>query len=284
MANRFLIIDGYSQAGREDFHAAGMSLGSTLYARMLNRWLPEAQYAIWLPSEHPNPLEGRGPDDFRAILWTGSNLNVYHRDNPTVARQIEFAAKIFDTGTPAFGSCWGLQVAVTAAGGEVSPNARGREIGFARGIQLTREGRNHPMLEGKPSVFDNFSSHLDEVTKLPPGAVVLAGNAYSRVQALEIRHKKGMFWGTQYHPEYDLHEMGRLITARARNLLNEQFFRDPEDLARFVDKLEALDREPDRKDLRWQLDVDDNVVSVDLRQLEFRNWIHKVVLPHAAGA
>jgi len=284
MANRFLIIDGYSQAGRDAFQAAGMSLGSTLYARMLNRCLPDAQYAVWLPSEDSNPPEGTGPEDYLAVLWTGSNLNVYHRDNLTVVRQIEFAAQTYAAGTPAFGSCWGLQVAVTAAGGEVSPNPRGREIGFARGIQLTREGRNHPMLEGKPPVFDNFSSHLDEVTKLPPGSVVLAGNSHSRVQAVEIRHKKGMFWGVQYHPEFDLHEMGRLLTARARNLLDEQFFREPEDLARYVEKLEALDREPHRKDLRWELDVDDRLISAELRQLEFRNWIHKIVLPRAAGA
>jgi GMP synthase (glutamine-hydrolysing) len=251
---------------------------------MLTRWLPGAEYAVWLPSENPDSPEGAGPGDYLAVLWTGSNLNVYHRDIPAVARQIEFAERTYEAGTPAFGSCWGLQVAVTAAGGEVQLNSRGREIGFARGIQLTHEGRNHPMLEGKPSVFDNFSSHLDEVTKLPPGAVVLAGNEYSQVQAVEIRHEKGTFWGVQYHPEFDLHEMGRLIAARERSLVREGFFRDAGDLARYVEQLESLDREPGRKDLRWQLAVDDELISADRRQLEFRNWIDKIVLPRAAGA
>ena len=280
--NRFLIIDGYSQAGRDNIRAAGMSLGSTLYARMLTRWLPGAEYVVWMPSQDPDPPHG--PAEFLAVLWTGSNLNVYHRDNPAVARQIEFSASTYEASTPAFGSCWGLQVAVTAAGGEVSPNPRGREIGFARGVQLTAEGRNHPMLEGKPSVFDNFSSHLDEATRLPAGAVVLAANAYSNVQAVEIRRSRGTFWGVQYHPEYDLHEMACLLTARARNLIEEGFFRDADDLARYVEKLEALHRDPDRKDLRWQLDVEDDLLSVECRQQEFRNWIHKVVLPRAAGA
>ena len=283
MANRFLIIDGYSEAGRDNIRAAGMSLGSTLYARMLTRWLPGAEYVVWMPSEDPNPPEGKGPGEYLAVLWTGSNLNVYHREDPAVARQIEFSARTYEAGTPAFGSCWGLQVAVTAAGGEVSLNPRGREIGFARDIQLTAEGRNHPMLEGKPSVFDNFSSHLDEATKVPGGAVVLAGNAYSKVQAIEIRHARGTFWGVQYHPEYDLHEMACLLTARAGNLLQEGFFRHSEELTRYVEKLEALDREPDRKDLRRQLDVEDDLLSVECRQQEFRNWIHKIVLPRAAG-
>jgi GMP synthase (glutamine-hydrolysing) len=237
-----------------------------------------------MPSENPSPPDGTGPGDYLAILWTGSNLNVYHREDSEVARQIEFAAAAYDAGTPAFGSCWGLQVAAVAAGGEVSLNPRGREIGFARGVQLTAEGRKHPMLEGKPAVFDNFGSHLDEVTELPDGAVVLAGNAYSTVQAIEIRHRSGTFWGVQYHPEYDLHEMACLLSARARNLVQEGFFRDSADLTGYVERLEALHREPDRKDLRWQLNLQDDILSVDCRQREFRNWLNAVVLPRAAGA
>ena len=58
----------------------------------------------------------------------------------------------------------------------------------------------------------------------------------------------------------------------------------PEDLAAYVAKLEALHRDPNRKDLRWQLDIDDDVLSGEVRHLEFRNWINKVVLPRAAGA
>ena len=42
--------------------------------------------------------------------------------------------------------------------------------------------------------------------------------------------------------------------------------------------------EPDRKDLRWQLDIGEDLVSPDIRQLEFRNWLRYVVQPRAAGA
>lgn len=284
MPIRFLIIDGYAKASRDDFDVVGMKHAATLYAEMLKKWLPEAEYVFWFPSDDAAPPEGKGPEHYAGILWTGCNLTVYHRDNPSVARQIDFAAKSYDAGTPAFGSCWGLQVAAAAAGGEVSANPRGREMGIARKIQLTPEGRHHPMLEGKPPVFTGFISHLDEVTGLPAGATVLATNDFTEVQALEIRHGKGSFWAVQYHPEYDLHEMARLITARAQKLLPEGFFASPEDLAAYVEKLEALNREPDRKDLRWQLDIDDDVLSQDVRQLEFRNWINNVVLPRAAGA
>jgi len=284
MSLRFLIIDGYAKASRDDFDLVGMKHAADLYADMLKRWLPDAEYAVWFPSDNPLPPEAHGPEHYSGILWTGCNLTVYHRDNPSVNRQIEFAEQCFAAGTPAFGSCWGLQIAVTAAGGEVKANPRGREMGIARKIQVTPQGQAHPMLEGKPPVFNSFISHLDEVAELPAGAVLLATNDFTHVQALEIRHGNGTFWAVQYHPEYDLHEMARLITARAQKLLPEGFFAGPEDLAGYVDKLETLNSDPNRKDLRWQLDIDDDVLSDDVRQLEFRNWIQKVVLPRAAGA
>lgn len=283
-AKPFLIIDGYTKASRDDFDLVGMKHGSTLYAEMLKRWFPDAEYTFWLPCDDPAPPDTKGPEHYTGILWTGSNLTVYHRDNPSVVRQIEFAQRSFDAGTPAFGSCWALQVAVTAAGGEVWANPRGREIGIARKIQLTPAGAKHPMLEGRTPVFSNFISHLDEVIEFPPGAVPLAGNDFSNVQAMEVTHGNGTFWAVQYHPEYDLHEMARLITSRAHKLLREGFFADPEDLAAYVEKLETLNRDPDRKDLRWQLDIDDDVLSDETRQLEFRNWIKKIVLPRATGA
>jgi GMP synthase (glutamine-hydrolysing) len=156
-------------------------------------------------------------------------------------------------------------------------------MGIARKIKLTAEGSRHPMLEGKPSVFNGFISHLDEVTQLPPGGTLLASNDFTHVQAIEVKHKRGTFWATQYHPEYDLHEMARLIVAREPKLLPEHFFRDHQALSAFVESLEALHREPDRKDLRWQLDIDDDVLADRVRQVEFRNWLNKLVLPHAAG-
>jgi len=270
MPGRFLIIDGYSQAGRDSLAGAGMDLAHALYARMLTRWLPDAEWDVWMPSDDAQPP--RGPRDYRAVLWTGSNLNVYDRGNPLVARQVDFAAAVRESRTPAFGSCWGLQVALTAAGGEVTPNRRGREIGIARQIHLTDAGRHHPMFAGKPVVFDNFASHVDHVAKLPSGVVILAGNEFSPVQAIEI----GSFWGVQYHPEYDLHQMARLLTSRKKILLGEEFFCAEEELTAHVEKLEALHCQPCRKDLRWQLGIGDDVISADVRQLEFRNWIQTI--------
>ncbi len=278
-APRFLIIDGYPKASRDEFDVVGMKHAWRLYAEMLQKYLPGAEYCLWLPSDDPVPPGGLGPEHYAGILWTGCNLTIYHADDPRVRRQIEFAAESYEAGTPAFGTCWGLQMAAAAAGGEVKANPRGREMGIARKIRLTAEGARHPFLAGKPPVYNGFISHLDEVTGLPPGGALLASNDFTHVQAIEVKYKQGTFWATQYHPEYDLHEMARLIAARARKLVPEGFFGSHEELGAYVEKLETLHANSDRKDLRWQLDIDDDVLSDRVRQVEFRNWIDNLVLP-----
>jgi len=281
MANplRFLIIDGYAKQSRDELEAAGMKTAFQLYDDMLKRQLPGAASTVWFPSDNPTPPGGLGPAHYRGILWTGCNLTVYHHDDVRVTRQIEFARRSYADGTPSFGTCWGIQIAAVAAGGEVAANPRKREMGIGRNIMLTAKGAKHPFLAGKARVYSGFVSHLDEVTRIPRGAVHLASNDFTNIQALAITHKKGTFWGLQYHPEYDLHEMGRLIIAREPKLLPEGFFSDHNALIAYVAQLEELHQNPGRKDLRWQLGIDDDLISADVRQIEFANWIKRLVLP-----
>ena len=155
-------------------------------------------------------------------------------------------------------------------------------MGLARKIHLTEAGRNHPFYQDKPPVFDGFISHYDEVTRLPPGALHLASNDFTRVQAAAVTHRNGTFWAVQYHPEYDLHEMARLLVAREERLLREGFFKEGAELVSLVERMEALHSAPERKDLRWQLAIDDDVLDADRRQIEFANWLRALVVPTAA--
>ncbi len=279
---RFLIIDGYPKQSRDDLQTAGMKLAWKLYADMLVQHLPNAAYDILLASDPDVEMPpAKDLSTYAGIIWTGCNLSINDTENPSVSGQIDLARDAYEVGVPSFGSCWGIQIAAVAAGGQVEPNPKGREMGLARKIYLTHEAHNHPMFEGKPNVFEGFISHDDMVTKIPPGGALLAGNSFARVQALAVTHKKGTFWATQYHCEYDLHEMARLIVAREKKLVAAGFFRGHEDLMHLVDRMEALAAEPDRKDLRWQLAIDDDVLSDSIRQCEFVNWIDKLVLPKA---
>ena len=171
------------------------------------------------------------------------------------------------------------QIAVVAAGGQVQANPNGREMGIARKIELTPEGRAHPMYEGKSNVFNAFTSHDDEITHLPPGAVVLSRNPWTKVQSVSVTHQGGTFWGLQYHPEYDLHELARLAFCRIPKLIRHGFFRNEAAALSYIDDLEALHEDPSRKDIAWKLGIDADVMNEDVRLCEVRNWVNRLVLP-----
>ena len=281
MSLRLCIVNGYPEKNREVLTQAGVCGADELYYRAFGALIPGIRLETLYIADLDVPLpSAREIEAYDAVVWTGSNLTIYE-DDPRVTRQIEFCQRVFNVGRPQFGSCWGVQMAATAAGGEVRKNPRGREMGFARKIMLTPEGRKHPMYEGKPPVFDGFISHLDEVTRLPPAATLLATNEHTRVQALEVRHKNGVFWSTQYHPEYELYEMARLFIARGENLIKEGFFADRAALENRVERMQTLARDPNRKDLRWDLAISDDILDDGLRRLELRNWLDKLVIPSA---
>ena len=276
---RILVLDGYSRAGRADLEKGGATTAGKLYGKMLTAACPAAKVEILYPADPDASLpEGTAIADFDGIAWTGSSLTVYH-DTDEVRSQVDFARAVFDAGVPSFGSCWAAQIAVVAAGGLCQAHPRGREMGIARKISLTNAGRGHPLYFGKKSVFDAFISHDDEITQLPPGAVVLASNDFTRVQAVAVTSGKGVFWSVQYHPEYDLHELARLCFCRKQKLTEKGFFRNLDEAQAFVDDLEALYAAPERKDLAWRLGIDEDVMNPVVRQAEVRNWIEQLVIP-----
>lgn len=277
---RFLVIDGYHREGRDELAAGGATPAGNLYAQMLERCLPGSHVDIIYPAD-PGVALPHGADlsSYNGIAWTGSSLTIY-ADEPGVGAQIELAKTAFAAKIPSFGSCWAAQIAVVAAGGRCAPNPRGREMGIARKISLTSEGRAHPMYTGKSSVFDAFISHEDEITHLPPGAISLASNAFCSTQAVSVTHKGGNFWAVQYHPEYDLHELARLTFCRIPKLINRGFFTDEKAAQDYIAKLETLHQDPTRKDLAWLLGIDADLTSEDVRQAEVQNWIERLVLPN----
>ena len=278
---RFLVVDGYAREGREDLRAGGATTAGVLYEQMLKRCAPAgAMVDILYPADPDAALPtGAAIAQYDGIAWTGSSLTIF-KDDPRVLPQIEFAKAAYAARVPSFGSCWAAQIAVVAAGGQCAANPKGREMGLARKIALTPEGRAHPLYLGKKSVFDGFISHDDEVTHLPPNGVLLASNRYTYVQAVAVTHEGGSFWGLQYHPEYDLHELARLCYCRREKLTGLGFFRDTDAAQSFVDQLEALHQDPSRKDLAWLLGIDEDVMNEDIRLAEVRNWIQQLVIPH----
>lgn len=279
MGLRVLVVEGNLREAREAYKADWGKTPSDSYAQVLTEIAPDAICDLVFPADPgANLPDAAGLEGYDGVVLTGSALNIYD-GHPGTRRQVEFARAVFAAKTPFFGSCWGLQVAAAAAGGQVVRNPSGREAGIARGLVATEAGRVHPMLAGRGASWDAPCHHLDIVAAPPAGAAVLASNANSAVQAAEIAHAGGVFWGVQYHPEFSLGEVASVLRRAAPGMIREGFFADAAAATAYCDALVALDRDPGRADLAFQLGVRPEAAEAGARTTEIRNFIEYYVRP-----
>ena len=272
---RILVIDGnVAEMRARQVAALGYDTG-TGYARVLRRLDASLHIDVLTAADGTTLPPGVALDSYHGVTMTGSALNIYNGGAP-VTRQIELAKAVFAAGVPYFGSCWGLQVAVTAAGGEVRANPRGREFGFGRRILLSDAGREHPLFAGKAPTFEAATIHRDEIASLPAGAATLATNDYG-LQAASFTHGRGTFWGVQYHPEYDFIDIAAVAERYGQTLVTEGMFRDTTELAAFAADLRALQANPTDAPLLWKYGLGTAMRTESLRLTEIRNWLQTQV-------
>lgn len=283
MTLRYLIIEGNTREIRERHRAGyGRTPGETYGDALVSLSGGEAVYDIAAPTDegfnHPPAGEIAAYD---GVAITGSSLHLWE-GLPEARRQVEFAREVYRAGVPFFGSCWGLQVAAAAAGGDVRKNANGREVCFARNISPTAAGAAHPLLRGRGQAFDAPCVHLD-VVAVPPGeAIVLAANENSPIQAAEFRHEGGVFWGVQYHPEFDLKTLGVIMRRYQPVLLAEGMARDGAQAAEFADDLIALHEDRSLRHVSWRYGITADILDDDRRTTELRNFVDLRVKPEAS--
>jgi GMP synthase (glutamine-hydrolysing) len=277
---RILVVDGNRAETRQQQQNAGGTPSGEGYAQVLQSLHEGLLCDIVRPADEPVRLPpGMSLDSYAGVAVTGSALNIYDA-GVHIERQIELARAVFSAGVPFFGSCWGLQLAVTAADGVVIANPRGREFGFGRRIALNAAGRSHPMFAGKPDVFEAITVHRDAIGRLPPDSQELARNEMG-LQAAEIRCGRGVFWGVQYHPEYSFNEIAATALRYRPTLIGEGLFRDEAELAGYVEELRALQVQPQDPRLTWRHGLGMAMSDPVIRLAEIRNWLHLQVL---AGA
>ena len=90
---------------------------------------------------------------------------------------------------------------------------------------------------------------------------------------------QGEFWGLQYHPEYDLHELARLLHCRREVSIKLGFFRDVKSADAMIEDLETLFADRSRSDLAWRYGIDDDVLDDKIRLCEVQNFVKHLVLP-----
>ena len=277
----FLVIEGNIASARAKYAAASGGEPNQHYSGVLKHLCPGALCEVVFPADGDvQPLRALG--DYDGVVITGSSLNI-HEKQPESLRQVELAQRVFKAQVPFFGSCWGLQVATVAAGGAVAHNPLGRELGIARRILKTEAGMNHPLLEGRPLVYDALAIHEDYVARPPAGMTVLSGNDMAAVQAAEIIHEGGVFWGVQYHPEFSFTELAGILERIEPKLVEEGFFASEPEIEEYAAHLRVIDMHPERYDLAWRYGIEEDVVDADTRRLDISNWIRHQVLPRVKG-
>jgi len=268
-----LIVDGNEKEASDQYSNLGMDTQYEVYKKVLkNLSQNELNITIVHPAFKSNYLpSGLSLEDFDGIAWTGSVLNIYNM-TPSIINQIELAKNLFTKKNKIFGSCWGLQVLVSAAGGKIRKNPNGLEAVVAKNITVNEKGINHAMYKGKNKIFDAFCWHYDDTETLPPNTNILASNEKSKVQSINFDINNSSVWAVQYHPEFDPIWIAGLMKQREEILLKEKAFSEKkyfdEELQYFLN-YKKLQNEKKRSMYK-------HLINDKNHTLELSNWIQQI--------
>lgn len=270
-----LIVDGNEKNASNRYTQFGMPTQYDVYENVLKDLLKK-DFNITII--HPACLDNYIPlgvslDDFHGIVWTGSLLNIYDL-GPPIERQIELAKELFNKKNKIFGSCWGLQVLATAAGGSVRKNPKGLEAVIANNISINNEGINHPLYFDKPKEFDSFCWHYDEIENLPNNTKVLSSNQMSFIQSIAFSRGRSEIWAVQYHPEFDSKWISGLMKQRKSLLLDEGVYENDEEFNELYIYLSDIQKYKERKN---QLSISNTLINEEVHTLEIANWLKNII-------
>ena len=253
-----LVVEGNLQKENDNFRQHGIQTHAESLRNSLEYYTKDLNIDIF------NPCTEKSFDKilpkikkYDGLIWGGSSLNIYN-DCIEIRRQISFMKECFKNIKKILAICWGMQVAVTAAGGEVKKSSKGAHIGIANDIEINENGLNHPLYKLKNKKFNSPAFNFDEVVTLPNGAVNLASNKINKVQSIHFKSGVSDVWGLQYHPEITYHKMITLIKFRKDRLINNRKCFNNE--IEIQNHIKFIEEEIKRS-------------KKDSRMLELKNWL-----------
>ena len=269
-----LIVDGNEKEASQKYTNLGMDTQYEVYKKVLeNLSYNKLNISIIHPSVNNNYLpKGVNLEDFNGIVWTGSTLNIYDM-TPSIINQINLAKTLFTKKNKIFGSCWGLQVLVTAAGGKIRKNPKGLEAVIAKKIIINENGLSHDMYKGKSRIFDAFCWHYDDTELLPTNTNILASNKKSEVQSLSFDIKDSNIWAVQYHPEFNPFWIAGLMKQREEILLQEKAFSEKKYFDEQLNYFSNHTKLNDNKNKEKYKDL----FNIEAHTKELSNWINQII-------
>ena len=255
---KILLVEGNLREVNQEFTDNGIKTHTESLKESINYFTNNLEIDSVNPSSDSNIFEKvKDLDKYDGLIWGGSSLNIYS-DTIEIRKQIDFMRECQKRVKNILAICWGLQVAVTAAGGEVKQGTNGAHRGIAHEIIINSEGLKHLLYKDKKQTFNTPAFNYDEVVTLPAGSTLLSSNKVNKVMGLNFKSELSDIWGIQYHPEITYEKMITLINFRKERLLQNKSFNSEEDMNSHINIIES----------------EVKISNKDLRMRELRNWLN----------
>ena len=254
---KILIVEGNLREENQSFTDGGIKTHTESLKDSINYFTKDLEIDVVNPSSDSNVSDVvKNLNKYDGMIWGGSSLNIYN-DTPEIRRQLDFMRECQNNIKNILAICWGMQVAVTVAGGEVKRCERGAHRGIAHDIEINEEGLKHNIYKNKNKIFNTPAFNFDEVVTLPANSILLASNSINKVMGISFKAGISNIWGIQYHPEISYEKMVSLIHFRTERLLNNKAFKDQNEIDNHVKIIED----------------EIKVSKLDARMRELENWL-----------
>ena len=257
---KILIVEGNLKEENLNFSRAGIQTHTESLIESLNYFNKKLKLEIVNPSSDENiDIIKDKLIMYDGLIWGGSSLNIYN-NTIEIKKQIDFMKECQKKVKNILAICWGMQVAVTAAGGEVKKSDK-PHIGIANEISINKIGLMHQIYKGKDKKFNSPAFNFDEVVTLPDNAICLASNKINKIQSLFFEVNKTKVLGLQYHPEIKYEKMIQLIEFRKKKLIEvRKVFKDEMEIEKHISiiKNEIF------------------LSSKETKMIELKNWLNQL--------
>ena len=256
---KILIVEGNLREENQNFSTSGIQTHTQSLQDSIANFTNELDMDVVNPSSDENiDVKVKELNKYDGLIWGGSSLNIYN-DTPEIRRQIQFMKECQKKVKNILAICWGMQVAVTAAGGVVKKSSNGAHIGIANQLIINEQGLKHPLYSGKKNNFNTPAFNFDEVATLPENGVCLASNKINKVQSMYFKINNNNVWGLQYHPEITYQKMIQLIKFRKDRLIEtRKVFANHDQVDEHISFIEK------------EISISDN----QQRMIELKNWLN----------